>query len=91
MRADEAASIRWFRASAEGGYPKAQAKLARRHAKGRGVERDPLAAYVWTALAARGGHEGAGAALAERAAGLDAGQKAAADARIAAFRPRAAE
>jgi TPR repeat protein len=50
---DEA--LRWFRAAAAQGSPRAQSAIAAMYEGGVGVRRDPVSAYAWFSLAADSG------------------------------------
>ena len=44
-------AAKWYRASAEQGYSKAQVELGKLYEAGRGLPQDRVAAYMWYSLA----------------------------------------
>lgn len=68
VRGDEREAARWHHEAAVRGHGPSQVLIGSAYAEGRGIERDPLLAYVWYHFAALNGH--AKAALARDEVGL---------------------
>jgi localization factor PodJL len=85
--ADHASAARWFGQAAERGFVDSQFNLAVLYESGRGVQRNLQEAYLWFALAARSGDPAAARHLEQVAAQLDPLEVAAADEKLAAWRP----
>ncbi|HLF21519.1 MAG TPA: tetratricopeptide repeat protein, partial [Aestuariivirga sp.] len=83
---DEKIGAEWMLVAARRGNPVAQNRVARLYAFGRGVAADPVEALKWNLLAAKGGRPDA--ELDTLLAKLTAGQKAEAEARATAFKPK---
>jgi TPR repeat protein len=56
-RNDYSNALRYWRPLADQGNPAAQSNLALMYAKGQGVPRDYVQAYVWSSLSAASGHQ----------------------------------
>jgi TPR repeat protein len=56
-RNDHSTALRHWRPLAEQGNPAAQSNLALMYAKGQGVPRDYVRAYMWSSLSASKGHQ----------------------------------
>jgi TPR repeat protein len=56
-RADYSTALRMWRSLADQGNPAAQSNLALMYAKGQGVPKDYVQAYMWSALSAARGHQ----------------------------------
>jgi localization factor PodJL len=87
-RSDYAAAVKWFGQAAEHGLPDSQFNLAVLYQSGLGVTKDLRKAYTWLALAARTGDAEAAGRVTQVKAQLPAADVVAADAAIAAWRPR---
>ncbi len=85
-RADAAEALRWYRLAADQGDAVAQLNLGDLLSRGIGAARDPVGAYVWFALAAAQGRRWPALRQDEIAAELSPAQRAAAEARLAAWR-----
>ncbi|MHB1204419.1 MAG: tetratricopeptide repeat protein [Rhodospirillaceae bacterium] len=89
MKQDFAAAAKWYRLAAEQGYVPAQTALGTLYATGgTGVMPDRGEAYMWYTLAAAKGDDVAKKRLAAISARLTPEQKAAADKKVAAFKPK---
>lgn len=91
--ADQAEAVRWLSRAANQGDADAQLRVGRHYAAGTGVAPDLVEAHLWLALAAKGLPEGGlrAKAIAELAAvdrRLGADQLAAADRRVAGWKPK---
>ncbi len=75
-------AVDWYRRSAEQGYTKAQASLARRYAHGEGVVQDMVAALFWMTIAADQGLPRAQVGRADLSTDMSAADIAAARQRI---------
>ncbi len=84
--ADPAKAVRWYRRAAEQGDAVAQLNLGDLLSRGVGVARDPVGAYVWFTLEAAKGRRWPARRRDEIAARLTPGQRAEAEARLAARR-----
>ena len=80
-------AARWFREAADYGMTDSQYNLGILYARGAGVEQDLTESYKWFSVVAAAGDSDAGAKRDEIAKSLDAGQLAAAEAKVAAFKP----
>jgi localization factor PodJL len=87
-RADYAAAAKWFGQAAEHGLADSQFNLAVLYQAGLGVPKDLQHAYKWLTLAARAGDAEAAGRVAQVKAQLPAADVEAADAMVAAWRPR---
>jgi localization factor PodJL len=85
--ADPAGAARWFGQAAERGFVDSQFNLAVLYESGRGVARNLEEAYLWFALAARSGDLAAARHLEQVAAQLHPTEVAAAEAKLAVWRP----
>jgi TPR repeat protein len=56
-RADYSTALRMWRSLADQGNPAAQSNLALMYAKGQGVPKDYVQAYMWSTLSAARGHQ----------------------------------
>ena len=88
VKQDFAAAAKWYRLSAEQGYVPAQTALGTLYAAGTGVTPDRGEAYMWFSLASAKGDDVAKKRLAAIAARLTPEQKAAADKKVADFKPK---
>ena len=87
-RSDYAAAAKWFGQAAEHGLADSQFNLAVLYQAGLGVPKDLQHAYKWLTLAARAGDAEAAGRVAQVKAQLPAADVEAADAMVAAWRPR---
>ena len=87
-RSDYAAAAKWFGQAAEHGLADSQYNLAVLCQAGLGVPKDLRQAYKWLTLAARAGDAEAAGRVAQVKAQLPAADVEAADAMVAAWRPR---
>jgi TPR repeat protein len=55
VRRDVAEAARLYELAAGQGHVRAQAQIATMYARGQGVAKDPVRAYVWTMIAAKAG------------------------------------
>jgi len=86
---DYADAVEWLRQGAEAGNVDAQINLGNLYASGSGVPQTPTEAYYWLFLATRHGHHVDAEETRDRVAKqLDAGQRAEAERRAAAFTPK---
>jgi localization factor PodJL len=90
-QADYATAAFWFGQAAERGLADSQCNLAMLYESGRGVAKDLQEAYKWFALAARGGDPLAARRLEQVGAQLQAGELAAAEQKLAVWRPIATQ
>ena len=90
-RSDYATAAKWFTLAADFGLADSQVNLAVLFQNGLGVPKDLTRAYKWLALAARGGDREAEGGLSQVKAWLSLADLEAADAMLAAWRPRTPE